>query len=268
MNPSSSDDCAEARAGEQVSHPAHSTVAPKLENLITPYHRSRLRLERWMLWSLDLWGSVRGWPRDWRCSEKVRQDNRRLALEARPDRGDLWVFGYGSLMWDPGLVFEEVRHATIRGYERSLCQQTSTGRGSVKHPALLFALKTGQGSCHGLAFRIKERDLDRETSILWRREMIQCSYLPTWVQIETPQEHVVGLTFIIDEMHPEYRAEQSIESACLQIARAHGTIGSNRDYVNQLGRQLERLSISDNLVQRVIKELQKSQPERAHQPLA
>ena len=215
---------------------------------IIPFHQSRLRLPLWKLCLLDLWASLRGWPKDWRCSEARRTRSRISVFSSRPNNGDLWVFGYGSLMWDPGIVFEEVRHATIRGYSRNLCQETRSGRGSSDNPALLIALKEGSGFCSGLAFRIPERYIARESAILWRREMIKCSYLPTWLQIETPQGIVDGLAFVMNQAHEEFRDVIPTSEACLQISKARGPAGTNRDYIEKLAKQLTRLGIHDETV--------------------
>lgn len=98
-----------------------------------------------------------------------REQSREQTLAAR--RGnDLWVFAFGSLMWDPAFLFAEVRRALVPGYSRQfLLKDIYGGRGTKEAPGLMAALDKG-GCCEGLAFRITANDVDAETEILWRRE--------------------------------------------------------------------------------------------------
>ena len=122
----------------------------------------------------------RGLPADWWYADSVREAERGDTLAARRDT-DLWVFGYGSLMWDPGVRFEEVRRAHLPGYARRfILKDIYGGRGTVDAPGLMVALDKGSG-CDGLAFRISRANLDEETEVLWRRERIGPAYMPVFV---------------------------------------------------------------------------------------
>ena len=68
-----------------------------------------------------------------------------------------WVFGYGSLMWNPGFRFSERRRAVIHGYHRSLCMLSHMYRGTPDRPGLVLGLDIG-GACHGIAFKVADED--------------------------------------------------------------------------------------------------------------
>src|SRR5690242_8426699 len=95
-------------------------------------------------------------------------------------RGDLWVFGYGSLMWSPEFAFEERRPGLIHGYHRALCILSSRYRGTPKKPGLVMGLCRG-GSCWGMAFRVHNRRAKEVLDALWKREMLNNVYLPKFV---------------------------------------------------------------------------------------
>ena len=72
------------------------------------------------------------------------------------DGKDLWVFAYGSLIWDPGFPFEEARPALLRGYHRAFCLYSTRYRGTPERPGLVLGLDRG-GACRGVAFRVPGR---------------------------------------------------------------------------------------------------------------
>lgn len=180
---------------------------------------------------------------DWRRTDEEREATRRAALADRRDR-DLWVFGYGSLMWDPGLHFAELRQAKLDGFHRSFCLRTRLGRGSFEHPGLMAALDTG-GTCHGLAFRVEQARLEEETRLLWAREMIMPAYDPVFRTVETPQGTVEALAFVINHSCENYMAELERDDAARLIASAHGLFGSNLAYLDNLASHFRLLGIPD-----------------------
>ena len=96
------------------------------------------------------------------------------------DSGDIWVFGYGSLMWRPDFPHVETRPARLRGYHRALCVLSTRYRGTKARPGLVLGLDRG-GSCVGRAFRVAARDADRVLAILHEREMLNRVYNPRWL---------------------------------------------------------------------------------------
>jgi glutathione-specific gamma-glutamylcyclotransferase len=215
---------------------------PGLAGKIIHPDQSRFRLTRA---SFDVWDErarEAGYPSNWRRSHEEREALRLQALQGRLDR-DLWIFAYGSLMWDPAVHFVEVRNATLKGLHRRFCLKIEIGRGSRSNPGVMAALDQG-GECHALVFRVPAQWVDRETEILWMREMIREGYVPVFRAVETPQGPVEALAFAIDRRGPRY-ANVSIEEAAHLIATGTGILGSNREYFDTLSQQLALLGIRD-----------------------
>jgi len=184
-----------------------------------------------------------GYPDTWRRSEAEREATRVDALKGRTDR-DLWVFAYGSLMWDPAFHFKEIRTARLTGYHRRFCLRTRLGRGSFENPGLMAALDHG-GACNGLTFRIERDAIEAETRILWSREMMMLAYDPVVLDVATPQGPIEALAFVINRSSENYLEELPMEEAAGLIAGARGLFGSNLDYLDNLAEHLTQLNIED-----------------------
>jgi cation transport protein ChaC len=161
---------------------------------------------------------------------------------------DLWIYSYGSLMWDPGFHFAEVRLADVEGFQRRFTLKINLGRGSHDHPALMLSLEQGEGCCRGLAFRISADSVHAETAILWRREMLRGGYAPAMVPMLTPQGTIDALAFVSNPSHPSYVGELPLDETARLIASGKGILGTNREYLVQLATQLEVLGIQDPYV--------------------
>jgi cation transport protein ChaC len=164
---------------------------------------------------------------------------------------DVWVFGYGSLMWNPAVHVAETRSGTIYGYHRSFCLDMRLWRASPDCPGLMLALDRG-GSCHGVAHRIAARQVESELRILWTREMLGGIYRPRWVQVLVDSEATVrAITFVANREHPRYIGKLPEAIIAHRIARAEGEFGTNRQYLFQLDNHLETLGIVDGPVHRL-----------------
>ncbi len=168
--------------------------------------------------------------------------------------GDLWVFGYGSLMWRPGFEFAEQRRARIFGYHRSLCVWSWVHRGCPRRPGLVLGLDTG-GSCLGMAFRVAGESRDAVWEYLCEREMATPVYVPRRVRALTGAGAVDAVTFTVDRGHPQYVGEISFERALQVVRGASGRSGANRDYVLQSARMLETLAVRDLMLRRLASSL-------------
>ncbi|MGC2853853.1 gamma-glutamylcyclotransferase [Novispirillum sp. DQ9] len=170
------------------------------------------------------------------------------ALAAAPaavrDGGDAWVFGYGSLMWNPAIRYEESRIATLHGFHRRFCLWSPVGRGSAEHPGLVLGLARG-GSCKGVAYRIKGEHVDEEFSVLWRREMISDGYIPRWVTLRTAEGPLAALAFTINRACPRYAGRLPDDEAARAIAVAAGALGTNAEYLLSTVEHLDALGIPD-----------------------
>ena len=187
-----------------------------------------------------------GRPSDWRQPCAQREAGRRAVLAQRP-AGPLWVFAYGSLMWDPAMEFAEVRRARAPDHARHFCLWDDGGRGSADHPGLQLALDSGAG-CDGLAFRIDEARVEHETFVLFRREMIAYAYRPIWLPLVSAQGAVTALTFQANPDSERIRRDIDPDAQAGMIARAEGILGTNRAYLFDTASQLAALGIEDPMV--------------------
>jgi len=123
-------------------------------------------------------------------------------LAASP-HGDVWVFGYGSLIWNPLLHYTEKRGAKIYGAHRSFCLWSRVNRGTPEAPGLVLGLDQG-GDCAGVVYRVERARAREELLLMWRREMSTGAYIPTWIKANTPLGAVRALCFVIDHRLPSY----------------------------------------------------------------
>jgi cation transport protein ChaC len=173
----------------------------------------------------------RGMPEP--MSELEREQSRHAILESIVCGEDMWLFGYGSLMWNPALTVTESRIARIENYTRRFCLTLSVGRGVPEKPGLMLALDTEPGAmCEGVAHRILNRDLDSETKILWYREMISGAYRAQWLAgkfVDGTEARMLG--FVVRRDHARYEMGLSQFELVRRIAQAEGVLGTNRDYL-------------------------------------
>lgn len=188
-----------------------------------------------------------GRARGWRHPDHTREALRRAALAGRRDR-DLWVFGYGSLMWDPAFLFEEVRRACAPDYSRSFCLIDDGARGTPDQPGLMAGLDLGPG-CTGLAFRIATEKIEAETEILCRRELIAPGYVCAFVDLETDQGPLKALTFVADRTADVIDPEIPIREQAKMIAHAKGIVGEAFSYLDNIKRHLDQLRIADDYIE-------------------
>ena len=182
-------------------------------------------------------------------SEEARRASLKAALDSIPAGTDAWVFGYGSLMWNPAIEVAESKRAHVRGYHRIFGLTLHVGRGTVEQPGLMLGIDRG-GSVTGVAHRIAAGSVESELSILWMREMLTGVYEPRWVNadVEGPgneKYRTRALTFVINRYHPRYEGALAEDIAAARIAHAAGPLGTNRDYLYRTARHLAELGIED-----------------------
>jgi cation transport protein ChaC len=214
---------------------------PALAGKIFEPEKSFFRLTRERLNDLDRAAREAGYPADWRLTDQAREATRTAVLNGRT--GDLWIFAYGSLMWDPAIHIVEIRTGLLLGFHRRFCLKSHIGRGSRDKPALMAGLDDG-GSCTGLAFRVPAKTVDRETEILWMREMIAGTYVPTFVPIETPQGNIEALTFVMNRNSNRY-VRLDLEETARIIATGRGLRGTCLEYLENLADRLDLLGLHD-----------------------
>jgi cation transport protein ChaC len=164
---------------------------------------------------------------------------------------DLWVFGYGSLMWKPGFAHVELRAARICGYHRALCVRSWVYRGTPEAPGLVVGLDRG-GSCIGRAFRVPAADKHTVANYLYERELATNVYLPKLVPVQLDDgRRVSALTFIVDRTHVQYAGRLSAEEAAAIVSGAQGRHGPNIEYISRTVEHLDALGIADSLLHEV-----------------
>ena len=163
--------------------------------------------------------------------------------------GDLWVFGYGSLMWRPGFAFVERQNGLVRGWRRSLCIYSWVHRGAQAKPGLVLGLDRG-GACHGAAFRVAAKDREATIAYLREREQVTSVYLEKYVRVLTWEGAVVtALTYVADRRHPQYAGALDRDELLRLTAMAKGHSGSNADYILNTVAHLEEVGIKDPMLE-------------------
>ncbi|MEM7198030.1 MAG: gamma-glutamylcyclotransferase [Pseudomonadota bacterium] len=142
---------------------------------------------------------------------------------------DMWVFGYGSLMWNPEFPHAQQQRARIAGWKRSYCLYSHRYRGTLEAPGLVLGLEAGS-YCDGVVLRLQKTHMKDIIAYLWDREMITGGYKPTWTEAKTIETSVKCLTFCINDNHPQYAKGLGFTEKLGLIRGAVGERGPNRDY--------------------------------------
>ena len=170
------------------------------------------------------------------------------ALAQRPAGQPVWLFAYGSLIWNPLFHFAEREHATLQGWQRRFCMRLHAGRGSQQQPGRMLALDRG-GHCTGVAFRLAEQGLRDELALVWIREMPYGSYRIIWGELALADGRSVrALAFVANPAQCQYEADASIKTVAPLIAHAQGALGRNADYLLQLEETLATHDLHDPYV--------------------
>ena len=171
----------------------------------------------------------------------------RRSLIPDDHQGEVWLFGYGSLIWNPVIDISERFTGRIYGYHRRYCLKTKIGRGTPEKPGLVLGLDHG-GSCLGQALRICDsRKATDELDLLWRREMLNRSYLPKSITVHTKTgRRIQAITFVMNHQSPSYVADLSLDDKARMIAEAQGFIGTSFEYLDRTLESLHDLGIKDN----------------------
>ena len=160
---------------------------------------------------------------------------------------ELWVFGYGSLMWRPGFEFSEKAPAALIGAHRSLCIYSFHHRGTQQNPGLVLGLDEG-GACRGVAFRVAPEHRDATTQYLRAREQVTDVYVEAMKPVsllDGSGRELEALCFMVDRGHPQYAGRLSLERQAQLVRQAVGLAGANIDYVLNTVRHLEEAGIHD-----------------------
>jgi cation transport protein ChaC len=165
-------------------------------------------------------------------SEAELEASLQEALAAPHRQPDVWLFAYGSLIWNPVLEFDERVVATVHGWHRSFCLSSRVNRGTPEKPGLVLGLDRG-GRCTGVAYRIPERVAEQELRLLWRREMLLGSYAPRWVLATHGARTLRALAFVVLRERSGYTGRLAAEVIVERLVHARGKVGTGIDYLRQ-----------------------------------
>ena len=164
-----------------------------------------------------------------------------------PSAGDLWVFGYGSLIWRPGFEFVERAEARLVGAHRALCVYSFVHRGTPERPGLVLGLDQG-GACRGMAYRVEASKRPETIAYLRAREQATMVYRESirsvWLRGE-PERRIPALCYVVDRGHPQYAGRLSLDQQLHHVRQGHGRSGANRDYVLATVTALEDLGMRE-----------------------
>jgi cation transport protein ChaC len=168
---------------------------------------------------------------------------------------DLWVFGYGSLMWRPGFPFVERRHAHLHGYHRALCVVSHVHRGTPERPGLVLGLDRG-GRCHGVAFRVAAEEAQETVEYLRAREQVTGVYLERRLPVRLAGgERVGALAYTVDRAHPQYAGRLPEDDLLRLVRQGVGVSGANPDYVRSTHAHLLEMGVTDPVLAHLAAEL-------------
>ena len=194
----------------------------------------------------------RGLPVPETTPDEVRDGGRHALLAGHT--GDLWIFAYGSLMWDPCVTFAEVRRARVEGHARRfILKDILGGRGTEEAPGLMVALDACPGAtCSGLVFRIEAARVEEESARLWRRERLVPAYHEVWVEADTAQGPVRAATFLADHTSILIDADLEFEDQVRYTATGTGFMGTSLDYLRGIAAHFREMKIDDPEVTRLL----------------
>ncbi|MFK7963020.1 MAG: gamma-glutamylcyclotransferase [Burkholderiaceae bacterium] len=180
-------------------------------------------------------------------SEEEFEASRADILSQFNGHEELWIFGYGSLIWSPTFEFVEQAVAHLPDHARKFCLWAPSGRGSPEQPGLWLALDDAERghSCTGVAFRIDNAVREHELLMLWRREMVSGAYQPRVIAVEIQGALKPCVCLLANKSHPRYTGPLSAQTIVSSIAMADGHLGSCREYLYKLVDGLNKLDVDD-----------------------
>jgi cation transport protein ChaC len=183
-----------------------------------------------------------------RVTPEERAISRAAALSRYPRTADgVWVFSYGSLMWNPTFEFDRRDAGTVHGYHRRFCLRTALGRGTPACPGYVLGLDRG-GSCHGVAFRIPAEKVDNELKLIWDREMVGHAYMARTLKVRLGSKTVPAIGFVMDRTSDNYVGRLPDTEVATAIAGAEGPLGPCREYLFETADHLAEIGLVDRYV--------------------
>jgi cation transport protein ChaC len=195
-------------------------------------------------------------------SDAEQEASLRGILDQHESGADVWLFGYGSLVWNPIVRHEERRVARLHGHHRSFCLWSHVNRGSLQKPGLVLGLDSG-GSCRGVAFRIAAHHAPDELRLLWRREMVLGAYCPRWTRVDTGNETLQAIAFFVNREHANYAGKLPLETVIKTLVSTRGQLGTPAEYLLETVRGLIEHGVRDPYLLELRKRVLAMHPELA-----
>jgi cation transport protein ChaC len=195
-------------------------------------------------------------------SDAEQEASLREILDRHEPGADVWLFGYGSLVWNPLVHYEERRVARLHGFHRSFCLWSHVNRGSLQRPGLVLGLDAG-GSCRGVAYRIAAYHAADELRLLWRREMVLGAYCPRWTKVDTGNETFQAIAFFVNRQHANYARKLPLETVIKTLVSARGQLGTPAEYLIETVRGLVEHGVRDPYLLELRKRVLAMHPELA-----
>ena len=193
--------------------------------------------------------------------EKIRKFSLEKTIASAPkDFDDLWIFAYGSLMWDATFAHCEKSPAALNGWHRDLCVWTALARGTPRLPGLTLGLVPG-GVCEGLAFKVADAEQSEMLKTLWEREVWTDVYLPNWVSIVCGKQTHTAITFTTNTESLQFAGGLSVKHVVDHVVQARGRMGTCWEYLFSTMDKLQALGINEPDLQNV-SELARAQLDR------
>jgi glutathione-specific gamma-glutamylcyclotransferase len=179
-------------------------------------------------------------------------------MKLKPANTDcVWIFAYGSLMWNPMVHFDERQVASLHGWHRSFCLRMNIGRASPEMPGRMLALESG-GHTEGVVLKLSSSTIAEELRRVWIREMVLGSYKPTWAPVtldNATETHAIA--FVADTSSEQYASDSSIPTVAPLVASAAGKFGSNAEYLFKLRDALKECSLHDTYIDALAHEVER-----------
>lgn len=194
-------------------------------------------------------------------SAAERERSWRELVACNPNaNGEVWVFAYGSLLWNPAFHWVRKQRARLDGFHRDFNLRTYIGRGCKEQPGLVLGLEQG-GVCEGEILQVQPQTLEEELDILWSREMVASAYQPHWYPMAnvTDDAEIYAIAFVMDVNYPHYAGQMSFAERCHDLAHAQGSLGCAADYLFDTLAALHSHGIHDEKLEQYAAEVRRIQ---------
>ena len=185
-----------------------------------------------------------------RNSVETRLSIRDQMLANAPTEGPIWVFGYGSLIWNPAFDFQYKQLGTLYGYHRSFCFWSKVGRGTPENPGMMLGLEKG-GACTGILLGVERHNAKEELTSVFMREMTGQTYVPKWGSVKTTTGWVKAITFVANKSSENYVGRQPLKEVAVNISRGTGHLGSCSEYLFNTTHHLQALGLTDRMLEKL-----------------